>query len=229
MNEQKFFAWLDGELDPAEAAAISALVAADPALSAKAEAHRRMGARLSRAFAPVVQAPLPDALRSALRPPAEVVELANVRQRRRGLPSALQWGAMAATLVVGLISGMMVGNRPTASAPAVVFASASLGDALDTRLAGDLPGNGPRIGLTFRDRTGGYCRTFTASGTQGLACKQDGAWVVRALVPAGEGQTGAFRMAAGPDPALAASVDRLIVGEPFDAAQEKAARDAGWR
>jgi hypothetical protein len=36
-------------------------------------------------------------------------------------------------------------------------------------------------------------------------------------------------MAAGMDPNLAALVDSSMAGEPFDAAQEKAARDKGWR
>ncbi len=36
-------------------------------------------------------------------------------------------------------------------------------------------------------------------------------------------------MAAGSDPTLAATIDSMIAGEPFDAAQEKAAKDAGWR
>jgi hypothetical protein len=36
-------------------------------------------------------------------------------------------------------------------------------------------------------------------------------------------------MAAGMDPALAALVDSSMAGEPFDAAQEKAAKERGWR
>jgi hypothetical protein len=36
-------------------------------------------------------------------------------------------------------------------------------------------------------------------------------------------------MAAGEDPRLAALIDGRIAGEPFDAAKEKAARDANWR
>jgi hypothetical protein len=36
-------------------------------------------------------------------------------------------------------------------------------------------------------------------------------------------------MAAGMDPNLAALIDSTIAGEPFDAAQEKSARNKGWR
>lgn len=218
MDDEKFFAWLDGELDAAEADAVAARVAADPELAAKAKAHRSMQRRLRAAFAPIAEPPAR----------ANIVDLAAARERKRGLPDAMQWAAMAATLVVGLLTGTMIGGQPASMSQQAVLASAALGDTLQTQLASGAQG-GTRIGLTFRDRSGAICRTFTAAASQGLACRRDGDWEVRALVPAGEGQQGDIRMAAGPDPALAAIVDRTIAGEPFDAAQEKAARDAGWR
>jgi hypothetical protein len=49
------------------------------------------------------------------------------------------------------------------------------------------------------------------------------------LFAAPEGQGGVYRMAAGMDPNLAALVDSTMAGEPFDAAQEKAARQHEWR
>ena len=39
-GDEKFFAWLDGELEGAEAAEMAARVEADPQLSALAEQHR---------------------------------------------------------------------------------------------------------------------------------------------------------------------------------------------
>lgn len=222
MDDGKFFAWLDGELPPAEAEAVAAEVAADPVLAAKADAHRAMQQRLAAAFAPIVAVPA--------RPASNVVDLSAVRARRRGLPSAMQWAAMAATLAVGLVTGTMIARQPTASgSQGAILASASLDQALQSQLAADATPASARIGLTFRNRDGAICRTFTAAASQGLACRRDGDWEVRALVPAGEGQQGDIRMAAGPDPALASIIDRTIAGEPFDAAQEKAARDDGWR
>jgi anti-sigma factor RsiW len=46
VTDETFFAWLDGELHGDEAAKVSAEVAADPALAAKAEQHRAMQQRL---------------------------------------------------------------------------------------------------------------------------------------------------------------------------------------
>ena len=49
--DEKFFAWRDGELDPAEAAEMEKRVAADPELARAAENHRALGATLRSAFA----------------------------------------------------------------------------------------------------------------------------------------------------------------------------------
>ena len=48
--DEKFFAWLDGELDGAEAEKMAAKVAADPELQALAAQHRALAARLTSAF-----------------------------------------------------------------------------------------------------------------------------------------------------------------------------------
>ena len=62
VSDETFFAWLDGELNAAEAARVAAEVAADRRLSAMAEEHRAMQARLKGAFDPVLDAPLPEPL-----------------------------------------------------------------------------------------------------------------------------------------------------------------------
>jgi hypothetical protein len=83
--------------------------------------------------------------------------------------------------------------------------------------------------MTFRDQSGTICRSFSESGASGLACRDGGRWQVRGLFAAPEGQSGAYRMAAGMDPNLAALVDSTMAGEPFDAARERAAKQRGWR
>ena len=80
VEEEKFFAWLDGELPPEEAAQVEAEVAADPELSRKAEEHRAMAARLRGAFDMVAAAPLPDGIAAAVRPRDNVVELGKARE-----------------------------------------------------------------------------------------------------------------------------------------------------
>ena len=140
---------------------------------------------------------------------------------------------MAASLVVGLLAGRMM-FVPDPVAPVSVdggrlVAASALKDALTSGLASVPPASGPRIVLSFRGRDGNICRSFVAGAASGLACHEDGQWRLRGLFQAPEGQSGAYRMAAGPDPALAALVDAEIAGEPFDAAGEAKAKAEGWR
>lgn len=232
MNEDvEFFAWLDGELDGEAAHRVAARVAASPELTSRAEQHRRLAAGLRDSFDPVMDA--------AASPPrfgqAEVIDL-GARAARHGASrfAMPQWAAMAATLVLGLVAGTMIGDRggmvsPVAVEGSQLVASAELDQALDTSLASAPASDGPRIGLTFRDASGRICRSFNEVAASGLACRDGEHWRIRGLFQGSEGQAGDYRMAAGEDPRLASLIDETIAGEPFNAAQEKAALEKGWR
>lgn len=222
-DEEEFFAWLDGELPPADAARVEARVAADPALAAEAQAHRAMGAGLRAAFDPVMTPQHTIASLSARR--------AEHAARRVGVP---QWAAIAATLVVGIGLGTMVGGGGTTRSPIVVdgqrmVAAAALDRALTGQLASaDQQGAGTRVGLTFRSGRG-LCRTFAAEAASGVACRNGDKWRIEGLFGADAAPAATYRMAAGGDPRLAALVDGMIVGEPLDAASEASARKSGWK
>jgi hypothetical protein len=230
IDDEKFFAWLDGELAPAEAAEMEAKVAADPELNRLAEQHRALQAHLKGAFDPIATATVPGHLQAALRPSAEVIDFAAAK-RARMMPSLPQWAAMAAMLVLGVLLGTLVpqrGGAPVEVQGGKIYPAAALNHALDTQLA-SAPASDVRIGLTFRDSAGEICRSFTQPAAGGLACRHGGRWQLKGLFAAPEGQGSAYRMAAGMDPNLAALVDSTMAGEPFDAAQERATRDKGWR
>jgi hypothetical protein len=229
-DDEKFFAWLDGELPPAEAAEMEAKVAADPALAQLAGQHRNLGARLKGVFDPIAAAPIPDQLQAALSPSAKVIDFA-VAKRARSMRPLPQWAAMAATLAIGVFAGTMVprrGSAPVEVQAGKLYAAASLNRALDTELASS-PAGDVRIGLTFRDQAGQICRSFTQTSSSGVACRSDGKWQLKGLFSAPEGQRSDYRMAAGMDPNLAALVDSTMSGEPFGAAEEKAAKERGWK
>jgi hypothetical protein len=232
--DEKFFAWLDGELGAADAAEMEKRVDASAELSKLAAEHRSMQARLRGAFDTVADAPVPERLLDAVRSsPAQVPDLGDARRardmrRRRSLP---YWASIAATLVVGVFVGTLIPDwvdPPVQVQGGAMYASASLDRALTTQLA-STPEGDIRIGLTFRDQAGDLCRSFTQPKASGLACRDGNRWAVRGLFAAPEGQAGTYRMAAGMDPNLAALVDSTMSGEPFDAAQERAARQRGWR
>ncbi|MDB5699281.1 MAG: hypothetical protein JWN69_2085 [Alphaproteobacteria bacterium] len=237
-DEREFYAWLDGELDSEAATRVEAEVAADPRLQRLAEQHRAMHARLRAAFDPVAAAPVPAALLPSTSTgdvvDGDVVDLAAARTRReRRLVSPFwrQAAAMAATLVLGFAAGNMLAppSAPIQREDGRLVAGGALGEALQTQLASAPAGDAPRIALTFRDRGGAICRSFTDAGASGLACRDQGVWRIRGLFQAPEGQQGAYRMASGNDPQLSAMIDQEMTGEPFDAEAERAAKQNGWR
>jgi hypothetical protein len=226
-DEEEFFAWLDGELDDAAAAKVAARVAADPALAEEARMHRGLGQQLRGAFDPLMAAPVPDRIGQM------PIDLAAARERRTsrsfGLP---QWAAIAATLVVGIVTGTMLtsgSSGPLARQGGTVVAAGALEQALDTRLASAPAAEGVRIGLTFRDGSGALCRSFDDGGLSGLACRAGDEWKLRGLFQQDAEGGGDYRMAAGPDPRLGALIDETLAGEPLDAAAERAAMAKGWR
>lgn len=149
-----------------------------------------------------------------------------------GFPS---WIAMAACLVAGLVVGRMAMPSPAtlsgADDPSPI-AAGPLARALNTQTSGQ--GAGPvRIGLSFKDKAGLYCRTFQASGqasVAGVACREPSAWRVRAVSPAAPASSADYRTAGSETPAsVLADVDTMIAGPPLDAAGEAKARAAGWK
>ena len=236
VEDEKFFAWLDGELPAEEAAQVEAQVAADPELSRKAQVHRAMSASLRGAFGTVAASPIPERIAAAARPAeGKVVELAAAREERAARRSLPLWGqaaALAATLAVGVFTGNLLSGGPASPIQTEggrLVAGGDLENALYAQLASAPADHGPRIGMTYRDKSGAICRTFQGDGSSGLACREGGDWQIRGLFQGAEGQSSDYRMAAGPDPRLMDIVDESIAGEPFDGAQERAALEQGWR
>jgi hypothetical protein len=233
ISEEQLFAWLDGELDDVEAARIRAAVEADPKLAELTARHRAFQARLSGAFDPVLRAPVPDHIMAAAVPKRDsrIIDFGAARPSTRPWRGLPQWAAMAATLAAGIVVGTMVPERnagPVAVRGGTIYAAGALDQSLSTQLA-SMPVSGKvRVGMTFRDQSGSICRSFTGEAS-GLACRAGDRWLVRGLFAAPEGQSGDYRMAAGMDPNLAALIESRLAGEPFDANQERAARQRGWR
>ena len=226
---EKLMAFADGELDAAARAEIEAALAQDPTLRAKVDAHQIMRSRLSAAFDGALSEPVPEKLRTATheRPPAEIVDFA---ARRNAKWSAREWGAIAASIALGLVVGVGATRQPQpmiATAENGMVARGALTRALDTQLAADAAGP-VRIGVSFRNQEGEYCRTFdlTTGGASGVACREANAWVIPLM--SGSATGGEVRTAGASSDILNA-VDAMIAGEPLGANAERSARDSGWR
>jgi hypothetical protein len=219
---ERVMAYVDGELDGPARAAFEAEMAADPRLAADVNAHRGLAAQLGRAYAPVLNETVPLRLALAAQTANEPKVL-----RRPWLP----WAAMAACLAVGAVGGRMSLPPPKAGVVGSELSGRTeLARALDRGLAAE-PGD-IRIGLTFRNGQGRYCRTFQSGPDRlaGLACREDAGWRLLTATAWAPAQGPAYRTAASDTPpAVLAAVDQAISGESLDAAQEKAARDARWR
>jgi hypothetical protein len=227
-SDDTLMAYADGELDPAERAAIEQAMRTDPAIAAAVERHRALRADVAAAFAGILDEPVPARLHPPA--PANVVSLEAVREKRRRW-SWPEWGALAATLVVGVLAGRMVPG----GAPAIagngnqVVAQGELASALDRQVGGKTEG-AVKVGVSFAARDGAYCRGFVMGSSAGLACREGGQWRIPVLAEAEREAAGGYRQAGSAlPPAVLDAIDARIAGKPLDAAGERAARARNWK
>jgi hypothetical protein len=241
--DEVLMAYADDELDTQARAAVEAAMASDPEIARRIAQHRALRGRVHSAFTKVLDEPVPARLLYAVRsaPPAprgnNVVPLRLRGARRWTWP---QWTAVAASLMVGVIAGRLV-LVPAATGPIVmrgghVVAASTLAHALSDQLAANQPAAGAvRVGVSFRSKSGQYCRTFAWQQTTalaGLACRAADGWEVSVLARTQSPLTdsGSYRQAASSmPPAVIAAVGDLIAGEPLDAQSEAAARAKHWQ
>lgn len=221
-------AFVDGELDDLTARRIEREAAGDPALAAEIERHRALKAQLAAHFAPISEEPVPERLRALLVTDTKVdSSLADRRDAKGTRFAPLHWGAIAASLALGLTIGLKPW-RPAADvsqANGTLVASGPLARALDTQLASSQPANADvRIGLSFRDRQGRTCRSFEGRDLSGIGCRDDGGWTLERTMGGRPG--GDYRQASSGELAAAAA---MMAGDPLDADAERAARDKGWQ
>lgn len=229
MDPEIIAAFVDGELDDLTARRIEREAAGDAALAAEIARHRALKAQLTAHFAPITEEAVPERLRALLVTAANVdTSLSDRRAMKRSRFDAVHWGALAAALVLGLTIGLRpwLPTADVTSDNGMLIASGPLATALDTRLASNQPaGAAVRIGLSFRDRDGRYCRSFESGTIDGIGCRDDDRW---RLERTQRGQArGDYRQASSGE--LAAMAATMMAGEPLDAEAERAARDAGWR
>ncbi len=152
-TDEILIAYLDGEADPATAAALLNALDQDPELASRLERHRALASRVKAAFAPVATETPPTRLTALLgldrSGDSGAIELQSYRPAAapgtwRGLRS---WGAMAACLAVGLLVGLAAPRGPQGLIGDDLSARSQLASALDEQLSGG-EGELVRIGLS---------------------------------------------------------------------------------
>jgi hypothetical protein len=241
-TDETLMAFADGELDEATRAEVERAMHADPALAARVQQHIALRRDVFRAFARTLDEPVPQRLRQVVSSP-KVIQLDSVRAARKQAAEAPrrwswpEWGAIAATLVVGVLAGSFglksVQGETTfavAGANGELTAHGKLDAALTRQLASAPPaGAGVRIGVSFVGRDGQYCRTFAMASAAGLACRAGAAWTIPVMVEGEGGSSGDYRQAGSAmPPAVLAAMDARAVGASLDAKAEQAAAQRGW-
>lgn len=249
-SEETLVAYVDDELDAAARVAVETAMTTDPELKRYVERQLALRAKLRATFDHVLDEPVPERLLEAARTAPSgardtgIADLAAARaaktersKRRWALP---EWGAMAASLVVGLFIGQAVlrspHSGPLATRDGHLVAQGALAHALTSQLASNQPGDAAvQIGVSFRDKAGDYCRTFvlrSAEPLSGLACREDDDWRMEVLAQGAPASANAdaYRMAGAELPeAVFRAVEAKIAGEPLDADQETAAQRVDWQ
>lgn len=257
-SDTTLMAFADGELDAATRSAIEQAMRQDPAIAQRVAEHQALRAHVSAVVSPVPGEPA--RLMQRVPPPrgCTVIQLAAVRASKgqaqavpvRSAPRWLwpEWGALAATLVVGVAAGrfawpLFEGDMPVASIVAnqggALSAHGKLAGALTQQTASAGPeGSGVKIGLSFISSQGNYCRSFVLAGgaakppLAGLACQSGQGWsiatVAEELQPA-TAPDGYQAADAEMPPAVLAAIDQRIAGQALDATAEQEALRRGWR
>lgn len=237
-SDETVMAYADGELDAATRAALEAALPHDAHLAQRVARQHALRVRLKAAFDPVIDEPVPERLlaaaRGAVRARGDAVPL------RRAAPARWSWpqrGALAASLVLGVVLspwlGRVPGGAPLVTHDGALQAGGALARALSEQLAATQSAAAPvQIGVSFRARSGAFCRSFVLrdkSALAGVACREHDAWQLQVLAAAASPQGATYQPAASSlPPAVAGAVDELIEGEALDAHGESAARAQGW-
>lgn len=256
VTDEELMAYVDGELPQDQAARMTAAISLDPALSARVDAHRHLRAILRGHLDPVAAEPVPESLTLLIASAAadqaeremtdasqpdggEVVNFAAAKESRklraskapqRVWPGNWRSGvAIAASLALGLVLGtQLTGGSDVVEEGGQLVASGSLASGLDTQLAAS---QGPDLQIltSFQRKGGDYCRVYSATATAGIACKEEGRWVLERSIGHAASQRGEYRQAGSAQTELMAAAQDMAEGDPLDANGERRAVGLDWK
>lgn len=237
-DEETIIAYVDGECDAVTARRIEKAMVTDSILADRIAREQALRSRLAAHYDPVAQEPVPDRLTALLTASIE----SNVdnsfagrqahgdrkRVSRQGFGIA-QWGAMAATLALGIVVGQFgLGQNggPIAQQNGTLIASGALENALEKQLASVQSDDASyRIGLTFRSQSDQICRSFDGESLAGIACKANDRWRLEDMIP-GKATSG-YRQASSSEINVRAAT--MMADAPVDADSERKLMENGWK
>jgi len=251
-------AMIDGEADAVEVKRVRAAMAADPKLAADAEAYRLTGRSLARLFDGIMAEAVPGQLVHTVmtagiegRRAAPAVRLVVARAPRWSgwLDGWRAPAAVFAATAIAFSAGLLVNGDVLHLAVAPVtlasndplVANGAVGEALSVSVTGAernvVTSSGTvkiKMVETFRDSAGAACREYEAQAVVGprqfgVACREQGAWHVKALLVGGA-RTGGQTTTAGDE--LGTALDdiaaRIKSGDVVSMEAERKLIAEGW-
>lgn len=238
-DEATIMAYVDGECDAVTVKRIEKAMAIDAGLAEQVGKARALRDKLAAFYAPVAEEAVPDRLTAMLTSAAATnvdssftarkTDQEHAKRQRRGMGVA-QWGAMAATLALGVVVGQFGladgSDSPFAQDGSALVASGPLANALEKQLASAQPDDSDyRIGLTFRAKTGNICRSFTGEAVSGIGCREGQQWKMVSTLPGGSESD--YRQAS--SSAVNTIAADLMADAPVDAETERKLLESGWK
>jgi hypothetical protein len=251
LSDDILMAYVDGELSAEDRARVEAEMRTDADVARRVAEHQKLRNGLRAAFDGVLREPVSDRLLAAARGEraapvdtgvADFAAAAASRDAKREARARRQWswpewGAMAASLLIGVIVARFSLRSPEA-APFVsqqgqLVAQGGLAEALTNQLASTQPPeSAAQIGVTFRTKDGRFCRSFTTGEGEalaGLACREGNVWRIDTLART-DASLAEYRQAGSALPvAVVSAIEQQIDGEPLDAASEARVKETGWQ
>lgn len=244
IDEGTLMAYADGELDAEQSVQLEQLLKRDAVAAARVAQHKALRSQLQTEFAAVLSEPIPERLLNAVKrdannPEGKIVDLSQARRASdvANRWKSREWMAIAASLIMGVMLGVYAlkfnPSQLVGEHNGVLIAQGNLERALTTQLASNNATQPIQIGISFRNRTGEYCRSFAVQNSQslaGLACRSRDNWRVQVLTESSSGNSGDFRQANSSMPvSVLTLIEQQISGEALDAQAENVARQSGWK
>lgn len=233
--DETLSAFLDGELPEQSMQAIRDALATDADLSDRLAQLALIDQRVKDHAATIDRIPLPAATLALLdQARAEQNSATGNRviplSRWRRVPATLQRHAAAVaaiSLLIGFVLARLLpaGGDSDWAMTAAVLESKPSGETYEagaTRLQ-------PR--LSFRNHHGEYCRYFQrldqAASFEAIACRQDGKWILQAMLPVARGDAQSYQPASGGS-GLDETIDQMMREQPIDPSRERMLIHQGW-
>ena len=232
--EEKLMAFVDGELDREDDAVFRAALAQDPRLQDELVRERLLRRKLAQIHHDVLEEQVPSRLLETITADqSTVTPFRRVAPRQSSFFGPGGWWknvtAIAASLVLGLFLGQTFTGSSDGDRDGLPGMNQQLAMALDTQLASSQTPDDPvQIGTTFIAATGEPCRTYETASVAGLACRSQGEWQLKLVAPGVARSTSGYQQAGSSSEVVLRNAQDMLRDGPFDAEQERQARDAGW-